>query len=502
MNIEQRLIEPFSKAKYLSEQNYRRYNSIVHFLYVQHEVYYAPPALPTTILEHIEKNDTFQLFEDYDIVKLETDLKQLEEWGNVFAHTDTSHVSKIEDFNKRKLRYQLTPETVEIERLMQRLSSQVSLVKGKLDAKNIKSLAGLILSLEKFKNVEWTSENRDMFQEIWDEIFLKFDSLRQDSSDYLGIINSKNLDEALQNKNILTFRTRFNDYLTSFVMALIQNMNIIGASIEETTRILERTFIPQLVKSQLEKPTLGDELTEEQYAEIFINQWIGMKKWFVRDSSGERYIDYLYMQTNETISRFLKYVQQISERDQMIQNRTKDMEHIAKLFKNETDFAKMQQCFGAMTNVERPLHFYSPNERKIEANVSLLDHVPEILPLKDAKIILARERKQLATIQISEEDLREITLLEAQKEAQEKEILDLIQMGSVKIQEMKDVKPFVRQTLLGWISNCNGRDEMTGKTEHGITYSILKLSDAWVRLQCTDGSLEMPDYQIVFEVNA
>lgn len=502
LKIEQRLIEPFSKAKYLSEQNYRRYTSIIHYLYLQHEVYFAPPVLPAAIFEHIEKNDTYQLFEDYDMIKLEADLKSLEEWGNVIGIPDTSHVTKIEDFNKRKLRYQLTQETVEIERLMERLSSQMTAITGKLDAKNIKSLAGLIISLEKYKGTQWTKEKREELQETWDEIFLKFKSLREDSSDYLGIINSKNLDEALQNKNIHTFSDRFKDYLTSFVMALIEKMNLIGSSIEETSKFLELELVPQLVKCQLEKPTLDEELTEEKYAEIFANQWLGVKQWFVRDHTGERHIDFLFRQTNDTISRFLKYAQQISERDQLIQNRKKDLEHIAKLFKSEINLEKCQKCFGAMTNVEHPLHFYSPNVRKVEANVALIEHSPEILPLKDAKVILAKERKQLASVQISEEDLKEIALLEEQKEAQEREILALIERGTVSVKELEFVKPFVRQALLGWISYCIGKEEMKGKTEHGISYSIYKMSEEWVQLRCMDGILEMPDYQIHFEVNA
>lgn len=501
LKLEQRLIEPFSKVKYLHVDNFRRYTTIIHYLYLQHAVYYSPPVLPSSILEYIQNSDIFEVFEDYDLSKLEMDLKSLEEWGNIISHPDTGHVTKIEDFNKRKLRYQLTTETVEIERLMEKLSSQVTKIKGKLDTRNIHSLAALIMSLEKYKSVTtWTPEIRSELQQTWDDLFIKFDTLRQDSSDYLGIINSKNLDEAMQGKNILVFSKKFKDYLTSFIMTLIQNMSIIQTSVEEISLNSIDKIVCELAKSQMDRPILGEEMTEEDYAEIFENQWISMKKWFIPDGSDERYIDYLYKQTDETISRFVKYVQQLSERDQQIQNRKKELEHIAKLFEREVDIEKCHQCFGAMTNVEKPLHFYTAKERKVDSNKKLMEHLPESCSLKDAKDTPKKERSQLASFEVSDEDRMQLELLEARKLEEATEIFALVQMGSVKVRDLTEVKPHVRQTLLGWISSCNGKELMTGKTEHGFRYRINKISSDLVRLACIDGQLEMPDYQIDFEV--
>lgn len=134
MNLEQRMLTPFVKAKYLSEPNYRRYTSIINFLYQQHEYYYAPPSLPGDIFNHIAENDSLRLFEEYTKNSLDEDLKKLEEWGNVVSHADNGRVSKIQDYNRSRLRYQCTEETIEIERMLEKLEGQIHKIKGSLDS--------------------------------------------------------------------------------------------------------------------------------------------------------------------------------------------------------------------------------------------------------------------------------------------------------------------------------------------------------------------------------
>ncbi|CAH0251866.1 TIGR02677 family protein [Peribacillus simplex] len=502
MDIEQRLLQPFTKAKYLSEGNFRRYTSIIYYLYQQHEVYYAPPSLPTSILEHLHTHDTLGIFDEYTLSKLEEDLKSLEDWGNVISHADSSRVTRIEDFNKRKLRYQCTQETIDIERMLEKLNSQINRVKGSLDAGLVNSLSGLILKLESHqKTGDWSKEEREELSKLWQKIFDEFSGLRKESSDYLGVIHSKNIEDAMVNKEITAFRLKFTEYLTGFIITLQKNIHIIEYTIKEIDKNLIDAFIVELTENQKDKPTFDEALTDEEYHDIFTNQWNSMKKWFVYDEFDERYVDYLLKQTSETISRFTKYLQQISERDQQIKNRKKDFEHMARLFKNESDFQVCQKSFGAITNIEHPLHFFSQKSRTVNSDETLFEHEPEVKALKDAKEVPSRERCKMAAIQATAEDVIENERMRLKKETEEKAVQDLVGKEIVRLRELKGVEPFIRKAILQWISQVVGKSKMTGKTDQGIPYRIEKESEEEIGLLCTDGILNMPDYVLYFEVN-
>ncbi|WP_158318809.1 TIGR02677 family protein [Robertmurraya kyonggiensis] len=501
MNIEQRLIKPLTLAKYLSEGNYQHYIAIINYLYEQRVVYYAPPALPTAILENILKNDSIGLFENYNLAKLEDDLKRLEEWGNVLAHPDTGHATRIEDFNKRKLRYECTEETIELERMLERMNSQISKVNGSMDPELVNSLAALLLELERFKVKDiFTIEDGVRIGQLWDQILEGFEKLRRDSSDYLGVINSKNIDEAMQNKEVSVFRRRFTDYLTDFIMSIQRNIYGIEVSIREINRSLLEKVIARLIQIQKDKPTLDEPLSDEEYREIFFNQWNGLRKWFVYDEFNERYVDYLLKQTSDTISRFTKYLEQISERNRLVKNRKKDFEHIARLFKEENDFELCKKSFGAMTNVEKPLYFNSDKKREVNPEEPLYEHIPEMIGLKTARDVVTQRVKKQVSVKMSQEDLEELKKIEDTKRYEESMVLELISRGKVTLSELRNVEPFMRSNILQWIQYCNGRKEMKGKTEQGVNYRISKKSASSIKMHCVDGTLEMPDYVFEFEV--
>ena len=57
--------------------------------------------------------------------------------------------------------------------------------------------------------------------------------------------------------------------------------------------------------------------------------------------------------------------------------------------------------------------------------------------------------------------------------------------------------PIVRKTLLNWISRCMGQGDRTAKTENGRLVRLVRRSEAQIVLECTDGTLQLPDF--VFE---
>jgi uncharacterized protein (TIGR02677 family) len=323
--------------------------------------------------------------------------------------------------------------------------------------------------------------------------------LRRESSDYLGIIHSKSIEDAMQNKEISVFRSKFTEYLTGFIITLQKNINLIDSLITTISGNLVEWVVSQLVIDQKQRPTLEEELEDEKYVEIYLNQWESMRKWFIYDQVNERYVDYLLKQTSDTISRFTKYLQQMSERDQQVKNRKKNFEHIAKLFQTEKNFDLCKRSFGAMTNVEMPLHLFSSNIRYADAEITLYMHEPEIKLLSNATERPSVRKRKMVAIQQTEEDKLALIEINKQKEHEERFIQALVDLGKVVIKELQDVEPFVRQTLLNWIAQVSGTEKMTGKTDRGVSFRIEHRTGDRIHLHCVDGQLEMPDYIFHFK---
>lgn len=502
MKLEQRMLSPFLKAKYLSEPNFRRYTSIIHYLYQQHEYYYGPPALPDDIFNHIIEHDSLNLFDNYTEKQLDEDLKQLEEWGNVVSHADNARVSKIQDYNRSRLRYQCAEETIEIERMLEKLDGQIKRIKGSLDSKMVNSLAELVLQIQNMDfHAPLTKEERGEFNELWTDMINRFKTLREEASDYLGIIQSKNIEEAMQSKDISAFRVKFTNYLTDFIISLQKNTPVIEYALKDIQRkgLVDRA-IQELILYQKDKPNLDEEMKDEEMAEIFQMQWNGIQKWFVEDEYKERYVDYLLNQTNETISKFMKFLEQLTEREQQMKSRKHEFLHLAKLFEEEGNFDHCLKMFGAITNIESPPHFFSERNQELYADESLIEQGSEVKPLQNAKTAGIRKKKQIAVIEPTEEDKQLLEELRQQKAYEEQQLEAFTQRGKVVLGEVEEVENFILYAILDWISKANSTTAKRGKTDNGVNYHIRRNSDQMVIVHTTEGMLTVDDYVIHFEV--
>ena len=138
--MEEKLRKPIPEASYLTAANADRYRSILRYFYQQHERlrYYL---FPEEVFAHL-KQDPY--FAGYSEEQLQQDLNQLVEWKNLIPRQDTGKVSTIEEFKKKRFRYQCTPYTVEIERMVQRLEQMGDSFGGSLEGTLFDRLLNLL----------------------------------------------------------------------------------------------------------------------------------------------------------------------------------------------------------------------------------------------------------------------------------------------------------------------------------------------------------------------
>ncbi|MBP1971227.1 uncharacterized protein (TIGR02677 family) [Virgibacillus natechei] len=110
--------QPFKKvteASYLTADKAWSYRAILRYFYIQHERM-REFLFPEEIYAHLIES---QGFDGYTEEQLHQDLDQLVMWNNLVARQEMGRSKTIEEFKKKRFRYQTTPYTVEFERMLQ-----------------------------------------------------------------------------------------------------------------------------------------------------------------------------------------------------------------------------------------------------------------------------------------------------------------------------------------------------------------------------------------------
>jgi len=139
--MDEQVLKPISEVSYLTVGNAWRYRAVLRYFYDQHERL-RHYLFPEEVLEHLQRS---LFFYDYAGDQLQQDLAQLVEWKNLVPRQDTGRVASIEEFKKKRFRYQATPYTIEIERMVRQLEQMGESFGGSLE----KTLFDRLLTLLK-----------------------------------------------------------------------------------------------------------------------------------------------------------------------------------------------------------------------------------------------------------------------------------------------------------------------------------------------------------------
>lgn len=102
------------EASYLTADSTAHYRTILRYFYHQHERMRDFIA-PEEIMEHMR---SIPAFADYEEDQLYQQLAQLVKWNNLIARQDIINAKTVEEYKKKRFRYQSTPYMIEFERML------------------------------------------------------------------------------------------------------------------------------------------------------------------------------------------------------------------------------------------------------------------------------------------------------------------------------------------------------------------------------------------------
>ena len=491
--MDEKLLKPISEATYLTTENAWRYRAILRYFYMQHERL-RHYLFPEEVLGHLKESP---YFEKYTEDQLQQDLNQLAVWKNIIPRQETGKVTSVEEFKKKKFRYQCTPYTVEIERMVLSLEQLGESFGGSLE----RSLFDRLLeSLSKLTAKEQVDKlNNEEINQLWEEMYHHFRKMTENATDYLAHLKSEKVEEMMMTEAFLAYKDSLTEYLRNFMTALQRTSYKIEVTLEETPGAYIEKIAEALAEHQLSIPRLEATPTKEELKARYLEQWQSLRNWFLGHGGKGSELSFFQNETNETIRRITRFAQRLGERYHNFRSRRKDYLHLAQWFSKLENLDEAHELSACVFGVFQTRHLYADVKATEDIYAEVWDQPPTVLTIKP-RVRQYKEKTRAGAVVMREKEKQEALekyLLE--KEAERKLIVELMQQDKIVIGKLTtNVDPYIRKTLLNWIGKAMGSMNRQAKTETGQRFRLSRLDDTRVTLCCEDGNLELPNYVLTF----
>jgi len=479
------------EATYLTAEKSWSYRAILRYFYIQHERM-REFLFPEEIYEYVTQ---FNEFNGYTEEALQLDLDSLVRWGNLIARQELGKSRTVEEFKKKRFRYQCTPYTVEFERMLMELEGMGETFGGSLERTQFERLYQSLIKMEQITLNKKVEDDEECAQ-VWDDVLTYFRQITQNTSDYIAYINSEEVEERMQTEAFLVYKDQFTTYLRDFIIALQGTALQIQDLLIGITKKQLQQFFNQVIRHQ-QQAFRFEEVKDTDPYEDYLERWLSIKAWFLGNEHGESEYEMLQQRTDESIRRITRVVQRLGERHQHFHSRKKDYLHLAKWFDSMEELEQAHELSSVVFGVFHTRHYYMDHIPTDNIYVDVWDELPmehETKPI----IRNYREKTRPGAVtdnQEKKEEMKRAYLEQMQKE--QKLIEKYIQEDRIIIEDLPVVETQVRKLLLSWIGKAMARRDRTIKTELGKRVQVI-LEDGRVVLEAEDGSLEMPKATLQF----
>lgn len=484
--MEEKDFRRIAETAYLNQENTWRYRAIVHYCYKKHE-HMQTYVYPEDIYHKLREDAHFQ---EYSFEQLEQDLAQLVEWKNLKPHQETGRARSIVDFKRRKFRYQCTPYTVEIERMVERLKAIGEEFGGSLETTQFdRILQALQEIIERGDTVAAAELNQ-----TWLDLQHFFSSLVQNASDYLAHLKSAKVEERMQTSEFIIYKDKFSQYLQSFVLGLQHSSLKLEKLFKESDAAKLDQIFGRLADYQLQIPRLGEQRSRDEYIEDFRESYVVMRDWFIGTGYRTSELQVLYGETLETIRRITRFAQRLAEQHQALRSRKTDYLYLAKWFARCRDKKEADELSSVLFSVSGVRHFFVQERASDDMDAHIEDEIPTHIEVKP-RVNTYRQRTRQAAIQDQEGRKAETLRAYLAERARHDALLDALVVDDViELEKLPVISTEVRKTLLGWVARCMQQRTGEIQTETGRVVRLIwnRREKRKICLRSEDGEFLLP----------
>jgi uncharacterized protein (TIGR02677 family) len=477
-----------SEASYLvADSNSSRYRIILRFFFVEHERM-RDFLYPDQIYQHVR---SIRGMEDYSDDELTRDLNQLVAWKNITANQDTKVPKSIEEFKRNTFRYQITPYTVQIERMLETLRIKGTEFSGSLDKRPFEYL---LLEIREFLAADDDQEILDR----WNSVIDLFNKIRENTADYLAYISSANAEEKMQTESFFAYKDGFIKYLKDFVLGSPQNAMKIKRVFETQNKILLRKQFERIEDHQDDIPRFESlKIDKEMFINELMELWDSIGAWFLGYDGHQAEYDILQMRTDEAIQTIARTIKRIGERNQNRLSRKRDYLHVASWFDDALDIETAHKISSIVFGVPqaRKMQISKGDSRDIYRDIWKMQ--PEQVITKPRRIYYAEKRKS-KSYQLDPIERQRVVEKYRQELKSTRQQLDTYFVEGIFALEDEMIIPVkIRGILLGWTSRGMMSADHQTVTEYGYRIIVHVDTNQKLRIYSDDGYLVMPYVKFV-----
>jgi uncharacterized protein (TIGR02677 family) len=491
MTIHPSLLKKVPEASYLTAENAARYRPIMRHFYQQH-------GLHRFFLTLEEVRDFVRIHVDptYSDDLAEQDLSQLVEWGNLRAEQDRGRVRTVDEWLRRRLRYQITPYGIAFERLLSELEEAIG-SGGSLDPTNLDSLWHRLTELNAAMEV-LDPENQEYLQRVrrlWLDAYTYFDRIGKDASDYLSAMHRSRPDDLNEVEKFLGFKDVLVQYLSSFLNSLADYAEKIQALLVSWQ---SKEFLARLVTLLVLHDTRyvvdpDGNLPDGAVTRAHYQQQIdALADWFRRGGGA----DGLRRTTADAIEMVVRHTQRLMERRRFGMSRRRELEELARCFAACRELDQAERLAGLVFGLASPRHLQGSLEAHAMADrQSVWVSPPMEIPL--GRIKRGRQAKaKSAPMRDVIAEQQAVLIEEMERRQQEAALWDrLFSLGDVNLGELTVDDPALRGRLLELVGRCLASPDQTALASDGSYIRLLPPSTRQVgELVSPDGVLYMPRF--------
>lgn len=269
-----------------------------------------------------------------ELDELTAKLDSLERWGNLRSHPDTSRVTAVEDFYRRRLLYGLTHEGEAAERALRAFDDAL----GRRGALQAVALADIKLGLRELQQLAAAAEpDLGKLRQTLNALTGRFTDLAENASAFMASLQRSIDLEGTSEDAFVAYKDKLIGYLERF----IQDLVTIGASIAGLIRDADADRIASLL-DRIAADEAADEAPDPDDPEAlralerararWRNRWTGLVSWFVSSGGHESQAKLLRTRALAAIPALLDVVREVNVRRAGRSDRSADFLTLARWF--------------------------------------------------------------------------------------------------------------------------------------------------------------------------
>lgn len=477
-----------NEASYLSADNFQRYRMIMHFFYTQHrrmnDLLYRGD-----VLEYMKSIDGFEKYTDKE---LEQDLSSLVAWKNLEQRQEMSEPKSIEEYKNKHFRYQISEASIAIEEMLEKLGERMGHSRGALDKNTFERLLKTVNDLER------KTEENDMYN-LWQDAITHFTNIKNNTSDYIGYLNSEQTENQMQTEAFLVFKDQFVFYLRDFIVTMQNTSDQIQYSLQHIPQDKLLMLCRSVINHEREIPRFENTaLDEEKLANEFWGIWDTMMAWFIDRPGKASEYSTLMKQTSQAISKITRMIQRFSDRMQQHQSRKKDYIHLAEWFLQCGSIGEAHQLSSQVFGIFHTEHYFVKQFETSNKFADIWD-IPATIHETIPRVRGYRERtKATAFIRNTQAKKEAIASHLLQRKKLEENLAKYIHGGEINLSGHVLIEADIRKLLLKWLSMSFQNEGGVVTTEFGQVLRVKVDRTEKLTLESEDGFLTMP--KVVYTV--